>query len=88
MAAIRNTKTGEFVSLTREKPPRYKSCFGRTWDYSYITIDGNEVQCWQDFTWGSRLHFEYNGAFWNAPEDEVDYHIWTWYDRKPRNSAE
>ena len=45
------------ITAQKTKKPKFKTCFGRTWDLFTFTIDDIEYEGVVDTTWGKNFYF-------------------------------
>ncbi len=50
---------GVKVPVVKTKRPKFSDHGGRSWDYGYILIDGEEFKAHLDTTWGQCVYFQY-----------------------------
>lgn len=65
---LKNTK---FIA-TKTQRPKFKMCFGRTWDRDTKTIDGMTTEFFYDTTWGMNFYFVWDNSWYKARVFDIE----------------
>jgi hypothetical protein len=68
--------TGRRIPLYACKRPTFRRAFGRTWDYSVLTLEGQPLKFWWDTTWGTWAYAQFDGRWLKCAVADIEsnYH--------------
>lgn len=70
---LQDVRTKITYSMVKTRKPKMTCHRGRTWDQDRITLDGEDVYVWRDFTWGSFNYIEIDGQWFKFTIDATDF---------------